>query len=187
MAAGKLPVVPRRQVFFQPHPGVRPVIQITAVGRGSAGQCRGSRAVYSSRLRLDNRRCHGTDHDFKPLPSPSGIRLPIRPLRPPTRKASSLQAIEEGQAQYFANDRLRKMAGVDVYKRQKDFHARDCNMVSGYFPLRKVPTEGAPSLRLLQGWRRCCRRNSCPFYTARCVCRRRTRPFRLREERGTRI
>ena len=60
-------------------------------------------------------------------------------------------------------------------------------MVSGYFPLRKVPTEGAPSLRLLQGWRRCCRRNSCPFYTARCVCRRRTRPFRLREERGTRI
>ena len=69
----------------------------------------------------------------------------------------------------------------------KDFHARDCNMVSGYFPLRKVPTEGAPSLRLLQGWRRCCRRNSCPFYTARCVCRRRTRPFRLREERGTRI
>ena len=25
---------------------------------------------------------------------------------------SSLQAIEEGQAQYFANDRLRKMAGV---------------------------------------------------------------------------
>ena len=25
-----------------------------------------------------------------------------------------LQAIEEGQAQYFANDRLRKMAGVAV-------------------------------------------------------------------------
>jgi hypothetical protein len=24
-----------------------------------------------------------------------------------------LQAVEEGQAQYFANDRLRKMAGVD--------------------------------------------------------------------------
>ena len=38
-----------------------------------------------------------------------------------------------------------------------------------------------------KGGRRCCRRNSCPFYTARCVCRRRTRPFRLREGRGTRI
>src|SRR5579872_2603550 len=33
----------------------------------------------------------------------------------------------------------------------KDFHARDCNMVSGYFPLRKVPTEGGPPLRFLQG------------------------------------
>src|SRR5580692_1586059 len=38
-----------------------------------------------------------------------------------------------------------------------------------------------------KGGRRCCLRNSCPFYTARCVCRRRTRPFRLCEGRGTRI
>src|ERR1039457_7111477 len=53
---------PWRQVFVQPHR-------------------RGSRAVYSASLRLENRRCHGTDHDFKPLPSPSGIRLPTRPLR----------------------------------------------------------------------------------------------------------
>ena len=30
-------------------------------------------------------------------------------------------------------------------------------------------------------------RNSCPFNTAGCLCRRRTRPFRLREGWGTRI
>ena len=38
-----------------------------------------------------------------------------------------------------------------------------------------------------KGGRRCCRRNPSPFYTALCVCRRRTRPFRPREGRGTRI
>src|SRR3954454_7995674 len=32
-----------------------------------------------------------------------------------------------------------------------------------------------------RGERRCCRRNFCPYYTAHSVCRRRTRPIRLRE------
>jgi len=47
--------------------------------------------------------------------------------------------------------------------------------------------EGAPSLRFCKGGRRCCRRNSCPFYTARCVCRRRTALFAYAKGRGTRI
>ena len=38
-----------------------------------------------------------------------------------------------------------------------------------------------------KGGRRCCRRNFCPFYTTRRVCRRRTRPRKVREGRGTRI
>src|ERR1019366_7556118 len=70
-----------RQVFFQPHPGARPVVQITAVGGSIGGRRRGSRAVYFGGLRLENRPCHGTDHDSKPLPSPSRVRLPTRPLR----------------------------------------------------------------------------------------------------------
>jgi len=32
-----------------------------------------------------------------------------------------------------------------------------------------------------RGGRRCCRRNFCPFYTTRCVCRRRTRACKERE------
>src|SRR5664280_229325 len=71
-----------RQVFFQPHPRARPVVQIAAVGGNIGGRRRGSRAVYFGSLRLENRPCHGTDHDFKLLPSPSRIRLPARPLRP---------------------------------------------------------------------------------------------------------
>jgi len=69
---------PWRQVFFQSHPGARPVVQITAVG---GGRRRASSVVYSSRLRLENRPCHGIAHDSKPLPSPSPIRLPTRALR----------------------------------------------------------------------------------------------------------
>src|SRR5208283_3784369 len=37
--------------------------------------------VYLGRLRLENRPHHGIDHDFKPLPSPSRVRLPARLLR----------------------------------------------------------------------------------------------------------
>src|ERR1019366_9821727 len=72
---------PGRQVFSQPHPRARPVVQIAAVGGSIGGQRRGSRAVYFGGLRLENRPCHGTDHDSKPLPSPSRVRLPTRPLR----------------------------------------------------------------------------------------------------------
>ena len=78
-----------RQVFFQSHPRARPVVQIAAVGRSIGGRRRGSRAVYSGSLRLENRPCHGIDHDFKPLPSPSGICLPTRPLRPRQEKHRS--------------------------------------------------------------------------------------------------
>src|SRR5271167_2290818 len=69
------------QVFFQPHPGVWPVVQIAAVGGSIGGGRRGSSTVYLGSLRLENRPHHGTDHDSKPLPSPSRIRLPARPLR----------------------------------------------------------------------------------------------------------
>src|SRR5216684_4644806 len=72
---------PWRQVFFQPHPRTRPGVQIAAVGGSISGRRRGSSVVYTGSLRLENRPCHGIDHDFKPLPSPSGIRLPTRPLR----------------------------------------------------------------------------------------------------------
>src|ERR1700724_1811464 len=73
---------PWREVFFQPHPRARPVIQIAAVGGSIGGRRRDSRAVYSGSLRLENRPYHGTAHYSKPLSSPSGIRLPTRPLRP---------------------------------------------------------------------------------------------------------
>ena len=36
---------------------------------------------------------------------------------------------------------------------------------------------GCPILAFCKGGRRCRRRNFCPFYTTRCGCRRRTRPF----------
>src|ERR1019366_1567754 len=45
------------------------------------GRRRGSSTVYFGSLRLENRPHHGTDHDSKPLPSPSRVRLPARPLR----------------------------------------------------------------------------------------------------------
>ena len=45
---------------------------------------------------------------------------------------------------------------------------------------------GAPSLRFLQAWAAMLPAQR-PFCTARCVCRRRSRPFRLREGRGARI
>src|SRR5260370_24302297 len=72
---------PWRQVFFQYHPRAVPVVQIAAVGGSIGGRRRGSSAVYSGSLRHENRPCHGTDHHSKPLSSPSGIRLPTRPLR----------------------------------------------------------------------------------------------------------
>ncbi len=72
---------PWRQVFFQPHPGARPVVLVTAVGGSIGGRRRGSSAVYSGSLRLENRPYHGIAHDSKPLPSPSRIRLPTRALR----------------------------------------------------------------------------------------------------------
>src|ERR1700737_3026217 len=73
--------LPWRQVFVQPHPRARPVVQIAVVGGSMSRRRRGRGAVYFGSLRLENRPCHGTDHDFKPLPSPSGIRLPTGPLR----------------------------------------------------------------------------------------------------------
>src|SRR5664280_2348900 len=67
---------PGGQVFFQPHPGTRPVFQIVAVG---GRRC--SSTVYLGSLRLENRPPHGIDQDSKSLPSPSRVRLPTRPLR----------------------------------------------------------------------------------------------------------
>src|SRR5260370_27334662 len=78
-----------RQVFFQSHPRARPVVQVAAVGGSIGGRRRGSSAVYSGSLRHENRPCHGTDHHSKPLSSPSGIRLPTRPLRPRAEKHRS--------------------------------------------------------------------------------------------------
>src|SRR5664280_1111597 len=69
------------QVFFQPHPQARPVVQIAAVGGSSGGGRRCSSTVYLRSLRLENRPHHGTDHDSKSLPSSSRVRLPARPLR----------------------------------------------------------------------------------------------------------
>src|SRR5713101_1662042 len=86
----------RRQVFFQPHPRARPVVQIAAVG-GSIGGRRGhGGAVYAGSLRLRNDPRHGTAHDSKPLPSPSGIRLPTRPLQPRQEKHRSERSAAGG-------------------------------------------------------------------------------------------
>ena len=72
---------PWRQVFFQSHPGARPVVQITAVGGSIGGRRRASSVLYSSRLCLENRPYHGIANDSKPLLSPAGIHLPTRALR----------------------------------------------------------------------------------------------------------
>src|SRR5215471_18515198 len=72
---------PWRQVFVQPHPRARPVAEIVVVGGSIRGRRRGSGAVYFGSLRFENRPCHGIDHDSKPLPSPSGLRLPTGPLQ----------------------------------------------------------------------------------------------------------
>src|ERR1022692_1193233 len=69
------------QVFVQPHPRARPVFQVSAVGGWVGGRRRCGGAGYSGSLRLRNHSRHGTDHDSKPLPPPSGIRLLSRPLR----------------------------------------------------------------------------------------------------------
>src|SRR6266404_5320463 len=63
--------------------------QIAAVGGSIGGRRRVSSSVYSGSLRHENRPCHGTDHHSKPLSSPSGIRLPTRPLRPRAEKHRS--------------------------------------------------------------------------------------------------
>src|SRR5258707_13516475 len=86
------------QVFFQSHPRARPVIQIAAVDGSIGGRRRGSSAVYSGSLRHENRPCHGTDHHSKPLSSPSGIRLPIRPLRPDQKSIEVDVRPREGSA-----------------------------------------------------------------------------------------
>jgi transposase len=88
---------PWRQVFLQPHPGARPVVQIAAIG-GSIGRRRASGAVYSGSLRLENCSYHGIDHDFKPLPSPSRIRLPTRPLGPDQKSIEVDVRPREGSA-----------------------------------------------------------------------------------------
>ena len=46
---------------------------------------------------------------------------------------------------------------------------------------------GRPSLRFLQGWAAMLPTQLLSVLHRRCVCRRRTRPFRLREGRGTRV
>src|ERR1039458_117513 len=50
-------------------------------GSDLGGRRRCGGAGYSGSLRLRNHSRHGTDHDSKPLPPPSGIRLLSRPLR----------------------------------------------------------------------------------------------------------
>jgi Transposase len=64
-----------RQVFFQPHPGARPGVQIAAIGGCIGGRRRGRSSVYFGSLRLENRPRHGTAHDSKPMPSPSRVCL----------------------------------------------------------------------------------------------------------------
>src|ERR1017187_126228 len=82
----------RRHVSFQPHPRARPVVQIAAVGGSIGGRRRCGGAGYAGSLRLRNHARHGTDHDSKPLPPPSGIRLPSYPLRPRPEKRRSARA-----------------------------------------------------------------------------------------------
>ena len=78
----------------------------------------GSSAVYpGSFLRLLPR--HGTDHDSKPLPSFSGIRLPARPLQSRQEEHRSRRAAAQGLgggllALPSAGARLRSTARSDV-------------------------------------------------------------------------
>ncbi len=72
----------RRQVFVQAHPGAGPVVQIAAIGGDIGGRHRLGGVVYSGSLRLRNRPRHGTDHDSKPLPPPSGVCISARPFQP---------------------------------------------------------------------------------------------------------
>src|ERR1022692_4450015 len=84
---------------------VRPAARLVPTPSTSAASCpdRGSRrsiggrrrcggAGYAGSLRLRNHARHGTDHDSKPLPPPSGIRLPSYPLRPRPEKRRSARA-----------------------------------------------------------------------------------------------
>jgi hypothetical protein len=47
-----------------------------------------------------------------------------------------------------------------------------------------IPRKGVPSCVFGKGGRRCCQRNFCRFYTARCVCRRRMRPSQSTRRTG---
>ena len=71
----------RRQIFFPPHPGAWPALQIPAVGGNIQRGYRLGAAVYRGGLCCGTRARHGTDHDSKPLPSFSGIRLPACSIR----------------------------------------------------------------------------------------------------------
>jgi hypothetical protein len=62
-----------RQIFFPPHPGARPALQVPAVAGNIQGRNGLGDAVYCGSLRCRARSRHGTDHDFKPLPSFSGF------------------------------------------------------------------------------------------------------------------
>ena len=85
-----------RQVLFQPHPGTRPTIQIAAIDGNIRGRRRRGGTPEAGGLRLRYRRRHGTRHDSKPLPSPAGIRLSARPLRPRQQDDRSARASAPG-------------------------------------------------------------------------------------------
>jgi hypothetical protein len=73
-----------RKVFFESHPGARPIVQVAAIRGNIGGRHRRGGAVYSGGLRLRHHPRHGTDHDFKPLLSllsSSGIRIRPRPFQ----------------------------------------------------------------------------------------------------------
>jgi hypothetical protein len=71
------------------------------------------------------------------------------------------------------------------YKRSRNFvleswqRACTCLTIAGrvaHLCIAPFPRRVPHPCVFCKGGRRCCRRNSCPFYTTRCVCRRRTRP-----------
>ena len=68
-----------RNVFREPHPTLRPLVEILAgqprIDRTGGGLRLGHGVRYRTALRLPLPYRHGTDHDSKPVLSVSGIRL----------------------------------------------------------------------------------------------------------------
>ena len=89
------------QIFFQSHPGARPVVQIAAVDGGIGEWRRRGGAFYPGSLRLQYSPRHGTDHDSKPLPSLPGICLPSCPVQSGPQEHRSLRAAAQGLGRHL--------------------------------------------------------------------------------------